>query len=140
MDIEEEVEKELKHATEKAVEEDILERDGKPEMPQKTGAEDEKIERQAFSETGASMTPQQIEFLVRQRTSMDNEELRKFLAGEHEVLEEGRNWKPFSRTEEKFLLQNAQQKNLQEIAESIDRDPEEVELQLKIMGLENVME
>lgn len=140
MDIEEKVEDELKYATEKAIEEDLLESKEQPEMPEKTGAQDEKVERKAFSETGASMTPQQIEFLVRQRTSMDNEELGKFLAGEHEVLEESRNWEPFSRTEEKFLLQNAQQKDLGEIADLLDRDPGEVKLQLKIMGMENLVE
>lgn len=140
MDIEEEVEKELKQVTEKAIEEDLLDTDKRPEMPEKSNPQEEKIERQAFSETGASMTPQQIEFLVRQRTSMDNEELQRFLAGEHEVLEESRNWKPFSRTEEKFLLQNARQKEPEEIAASLDRDPQEVKLQLKITGMENLIE
>lgn len=140
MDIEEEVEEELKQVTEQVIEEDVLDRDETPEMKHKSNSQEEKIERQAFSETGASMNPQQLEFLVRQRTSMDNEELQKFLSGEHEVQEDLRNWKPFSRTEEKFLLQNAQNNDLEEIADSIDRDPKEIELQLKIMGLENQLE
>lgn len=140
MNIEDEVEEELKQVTEQVIEEDVLEREEAPEMNHKANAQEEKIERQAFSKTGANMTPQQLEFMVRQRTSMDNEELQKFLAGEHEVQEEFRNWKPFSRTEEKFLLQNAQNSDVEEIAESIDRDPKEVELQLKIMGLENQLE
>ena len=137
MGIEEEVEDELKQVTEDVVENDLLESDRKPEMKHKSNAQEEKLERQAFSETGASMSPQQIEFLARQRTSMDNEELQKFLSGEHEVHEKDRNWKPFSRTEEKFLLQNIQSADVDEIASRLDRDPEEVEMQVKIMGLED---
>lgn len=140
MSIEDEVEEELKQVTEQIIEEDVLERDELPEMNHKANAQEEKIERQAFSETGTSMTPQQLEFLVRQRTSMDNEELQRFLAGEHEVLEDSRNWKPFSRTEEKFLLQNAQNSDIEGIAASLDRDPGEVRLQLKIMGMDNLLE
>lgn len=137
MSIEDEVEDELKQVTEDVVENDLLESDRKPEMKHKSNAQEEKIERQAFSETGASMSPQQIEFLARQRTNMDNEELQKFLSGEHEVHEKDRSWKPFSRTEEKFLLQNIQNSQVDEIAAQIDRDPEEVKMQVKIMGLED---
>ena len=138
MDIEEEDEEELKQVTGQVIEEDVLDRDKTPEMNHKANAQEEKIERQAFSETGANITPQQLEFLVRERTGMDNEELQKFLAGEHEVQEEFRNWKPFSHTEEKFLLQNAQNSEVEEIAASLDRQPKEVELQMKIMGLEDL--
>lgn len=137
MNIEDEVEEELKQVTEKVVEDDLLDSDGKPEMKHKSNAKEEEIERKAFSKTGANMDPQQLEFLVRQRTGMDNDELEKFLSGEHEVHEKNRSWKPFSMTEEKFLLQNIQTSDVDEIAAQIDRDPEEVEMQIKIMGLEN---
>ena len=137
MNIEDEVEEELKQVTEKVVEDDLLDSEGKPEMKHKSSAKEEEIERKAFSKTGASMDPQQLEFLVRQRTGMSNDELEKFLSGEHEVHEKNRSWKPFSMTEEKFLLQNIQTSDVDEIAAQIDRDPEEVEMQIKIMGLEN---
>lgn len=137
MSIEEEVEDQLKQVTEDVVENDLLESDRQPEMKHESNAQEEKIERQAFSETGASMSPQQIEFLVRQKTSMDNDELEEFLSGEHRVHEKDRSWKPFSMTEEKFLLQNIQGSDIDEIAAQIDRDPEEVKMQVKIMGLED---
>jgi len=137
MNIEDEVEEELRQVTEKVVEDDLLDSEGKPEMKHKSNSKEEEIERKAFSETGANMNPQQLEFLVSQRTGMDNEELRKFLSGEHEVHEKNRSWEPFSMTEEKFLLQNIQTSDVDEIAAQIDRDPEEVEMQIKIMGLEN---
>lgn len=138
MDIQDDVEEELKRTTGKALEDDILDSSRGPEMPAKSSEMDEKVEREALSETGASMSPQQVEFLVRQRTDMDNEELQKFLSGKHESLKDDRTWKPFSRTEEKFLLQNAKNQEVDEIANSLDRDPEEVEMQLKIMGLDDL--
>ena len=137
MNLEEEVEDELRQKTVEALENDVLDSGGKPEMKHKSNTQEEKLEKQAFSETGASMTPEQVEFLVRQRTSMDNEELEKFLAGEHELQDEFRNWEPFSRTEEKFLLQNIQSQDVEEIAASLDRSPQQVELQMKIMGLDD---
>lgn len=136
MNLEDEVEDELRQKTVEALENDVLDSGGKPEMKHKSNTQEEKLERQAFSETGASMTPEQVEFLVRQRISMDNEELRKFLAGEHEVQDELRSWEQFSRTEEKFLLQNVQSQDVEEIAASLDRSPQQVELQMKIMGLD----
>lgn len=138
MDIEDGVNEDLKNATREALEDDILDSSREPEMPVKNGDKDEKIERQALSKTEGSLSPQQLEFLVRQRTDMSNDELQKFLAGEHEVLEDERDWKPFSRTEERFLLQNADASSVEEIAKSIDRDPEEVKLQLRIMGLNSL--
>ncbi|NMJ76821.1 hypothetical protein GLU64_00190 [Nanohaloarchaea archaeon] len=140
MDIQDDVEEELKRTTGEALEDDILDSSRGPEMPAKSGEMDEKVEREALSKTGASMSPQQVEFLVRQRTDMDNEELQKFLSGKHESLKDDRTWKPFSRTEEKFLLQNANNQEVDEIANSLDRDPEEVEMQLKIMGLDDLRE
>ncbi|EGQ43430.1 MAG: hypothetical protein J07AB43_14210 [Candidatus Nanosalina sp. J07AB43] len=140
MSIDEEIQDELKQITEDVVESNLVETEGKVEMPAKSGEMDEKVEREAFSESGASMSPQQVEFLVRQRTDMDNEELQKFLSGKHESLKDDRSWKPFSRTEEKFLLQNARNQEVDEIANSLDRDPEEVEMQLKIMGLDDLRE
>lgn len=140
MNLNEEVEQDLREKTEDILENDVLESNSKPEMKNKSGPQDEKIERQAFSETGASMTPEEVEFLARQRTNMDNEELRNFLAGEHEVQDELRSWEPFSRTEEKFLLQNVQTQSVEEIAESMNKDPEKVEIQLQMMGLDQHME
>lgn len=135
MDLDDEVEESLRKQTREAIETDVIETDSTPEMKHKSGPEDEKIERQAFSKTGASMTPQQVEYLVQEKTSMDNEELESFLAGEHEASKQLESWNNFSRTEEKFVMQNFQTSSPEEIAQRLDRSEEEVELKLKIMGL-----
>lgn len=135
MNLDDEVEESLRKQTREAIETDVIETDSTPEMKHKSGPEDEKIERQSFSKTGASMTPQQVEYLVQEKTSMDNEELEKFLSGEHEASRQLENWNDFSRTEEKFVMQNFQTSGVEEIAQRLDRSKEEVEIKLKIMGL-----
>lgn len=134
MDLDEEVEESLRKRTQEAIETDVLEK-SEPGMKHKKNEQEEKIERQAFSKTGASMTPQQVEYLVQEKTDMDNEELEKFLAGEHEASETLKNWNDYSRTEEKFMIQNYQTSSPEEIAERLDRPQEEVEVKLKLMGL-----
>ena len=140
MELDDEIEDDLRNRTKEIIDNEVLEEDEKPGMKHKSGEMDEKIEREAFSETGASLNPEQIEFLVRQRTSMDNEELEEFLAGNHDARKELRSWEPFSRTEEKYMMQNLQTESIEEIAQSIDRKPEQVELQIKIMGLDHLKE
>jgi hypothetical protein len=140
MNFDEDVEEGLRERTQEMIEEEFLD-DGMEdeigmEMKHKSGPRDEKIERDAFSKTGANPSPEEIEFLVRQRTSMDNEELEKFLSGDHEARKKLGAWEPFTATEEKFLLQNIQSQNLEELADHLNRDPEQLELQLKIMGLD----
>ncbi|MFB6241415.1 MAG: hypothetical protein ABEJ36_01260 [Candidatus Nanosalina sp.] len=141
MELDEEVEQDLRERAEEMIEHDVLETDDSGlEMKQKSGEMDEEIERKATSKTGASWNPNEIEFLVRQKTGMDNEELQEFLAGNHEVREDIRNWEPFSRAEEKYLMQNIQTQDVDDIAEHLDRDPQQVEVQLKIMGLDHLKE
>lgn len=141
MDLDDGIEDDLRERTREMIDHEVLgEENAKPSMKHKSGEMDEKIEREALSETGASWNPEQIEFLVRQRTSMDNEELQEFLAGDHDARKELRSWEPFTRTEEKFLMQNLQTESIEEIAASIDRKPEQVELQIKIMGLDHLIE
>jgi len=141
MKLDDEIEGDLRDRTKELIDQEVLETESsKPRMKHKSGEKDEKIEREAFSQTGASWNAEQIEFLVRQRTSMDNEELREFLAGEHDARKELRAWDPFTRTEEKYLMQNLQTQSIEDIAENINRDPKQVELQIKIMGLEEFIE
>lgn len=134
MNIEEEVESDLKKATEQAIEEEVVETETL-EMKHKSNKQEEKIERQAFSKTGASISPQQMEYLVSQKTEMDNEELEKFLAGEDEASRVLGDWNNFSRTEEKFMIQSFQSMGPEEIADRLDRSEKEVEVKLKMMGL-----
>jgi Fe-S cluster biosynthesis and repair protein YggX len=141
MELDEEVEQDLRERTEEMIEHDVLEtEDSGLDMKHKSGEMDEEVERKASSKTGASWNAEEIEFLARQKTGMDNEELREFLAGNHEVREDIRNWEPFSRTEEKYLMQNIQGQDVEEVAEHLDRDPQQVEIQLKIMGLDHLQE
>jgi hypothetical protein len=141
MDLDEEVEQDLRERTQEMIDHDVLENESSGlEMKHKSGEKDEEIERKASSKTGANWNPEEIEFLARQKTGMDNEELQEFLAGNHEVREDIRNWEPFSRTEEKYLMQNIQTQELEDIAEHLDRDPQQVEIQLKIMGLDHLKE
>ncbi len=134
MDLKDEVREDLRKRTQEAIETDLMETET-PEMNHKANAAEEKIERQAFSKTGASMTPEQVEYLVRNKTDMDNEELEKFIAGEHEASSALEGWNSFSRTDEKYMIQNYQMSGPEEMAERLDRTVEEVRLKLKLMGL-----
>jgi hypothetical protein len=141
MELDEEVEQDLRERTEEMIEHDVLDtEDSGIGMKHKSNEFDEDLERKASSETGASWKPEEIEFLARQRTGMNNEELQEFLAGEHNVREEMRNWEPFSRMEERYLMQNIRNQDVKDVAEHLDRDPQQVEIQLKIMGLDHLKE
>lgn len=134
MDFDEELEESLLDRTREAIENDVMESEG-PGLKHKSNEQEEKIERQAFSKTGASISPQQMEYLVSQKTDMDNEELEKFLAGEDEASRLLGDWNNFSRTEEKFMIQSFQSMGPEEIAQKLDRSEKEVEVKLKMMGL-----
>ena len=134
MDLDEEIEESLRERTRQVIETDVLE-ENEPGLNHKSNEQEEKIERQAFSKTGASMSPQQMEYLVSQKTDMDNEELEKFLAGEDEASRVLGDWNNFSRTEEKFMIQSFQSMGPKEIAQKLDRSEKEVEVKLKMMGL-----
>ena len=134
MDLDDEVEESLRQKTRQVIETDVLE-ESEPRLKHKSNEQEEKIERQAFSKTGASMSPQQMEYLVSQKTEMDNEELEKFLAGEDEASRVLGDWNNFSRTEEKFMIQSFQSMGPKEIADRLDRSEKEVEVKLTMMGL-----
>lgn len=133
--LEDDIEADLGEKAEKIVEDEIVDTERFTERSSRKASR-EAVRRDGKSKTGAATTPQEMEFLVRQRTRMDNEELEKFLSGTHEV-NESRNWSPFSRTEEKYLLQNVKNSSVEDLSESVDRSPEEVRMQLRIMGLED---
>lgn len=99
--------------------------------------QDEKLKRNADSKTSGYWSKDETEFITKNRTKLDNEELQEFLAGEHNVNKE-RKWDQFSRTEEKFMRSNIQTTDKEQIAERLDRDEEEIEIQLKIMGLDHL--
>lgn len=110
----------------------------KPEMKKKRNELDEKAEQESTSKIPYTFDPQEIEFLAKNRKSMSNEEMEEFLRKDsevHEKLEEIDEWSGFSRWEERFMVQNASAKSPEEIAEQMDREQEEVELKMQMLGL-----
>ncbi|MFB6204351.1 MAG: hypothetical protein ABEJ75_01765, partial [Candidatus Nanohaloarchaea archaeon] len=93
----------------------------------------DKAERDSTSEISGPWDPEEVEFLVNNRTEMDNDEMEDFLRGDTELQQ--REWSPFSRSEERFILQHHQSSSPGEIAESLDREERAVELQMMLMGL-----
>lgn len=115
-----------------------FETDMKPEMKRKKNDLDEKAEQESTSKIPYTFDPQEIEFLTENRKSMSNEEMEEFLRKDsevHEKLEEIDEWKSFSRWEERFLVQNAGTKSPEEIAEQMEREKENVELKMQMLGL-----
>lgn len=110
----------------------------KPEMNKKRNKLDEKAEQESTSKIPYSFDPQEIEFLAENRKQMSNEEMEEFLRKDsevHEKLKEVDEWNGFSRWEERFMVQNYTHKSPEEIAEEMDRNKEEVELKMKMLGL-----
>lgn len=77
---------------------------------------------------------QEVEFLKNNRKRMSNDELEKFMKGDKSFQREG--WKKFSRTEEKYILQNYSMKEIEDIAADLDREVEDVKQKIMMMGLE----
>lgn len=109
----------------------------KPEMKNKRNSMDEKVEREASSKIPVSWDPQEVEALVRNRKDMTNDELDEFLRKDSKIQEEIEDfeWNGFSRWEERFIIQHHMTMDTEGIAGEIDRDPREVELKMRIMGL-----
>jgi len=99
----------------------------------------EKLEEKAIQgskkKAGGPWTKQEIEFLKNNRKEMSNEELEEFMKG-NEFDREDDDWKPFSRTEERYILQSYGTTDTGEIAEGLNRSVEQVEKKIKMMGLE----
>ncbi|MFP4038242.1 MAG: hypothetical protein ACLFTA_00465 [Candidatus Nanohaloarchaea archaeon] len=77
---------------------------------------------------------EEIEYLKNNRNSMSNEELEAFMKGEKEFQQE--EWVPFSRTEERYIIESYGTTSTEKIAEGLDRDVEKVRKKIKMMGLE----
>lgn len=95
----------------------------------------EKVERKALSDKGKGgvWSKEEIDFLKNNRNGMSNEELEDFFVS-NEYSDE--DWAPFSRTEERYILQSYGTSDLETIAEGLDRTVEEVKKKVKMMGLE----
>ena len=96
----------------------------------------EKMENKALdsedSKEEGGWNKQEIEFLKNNRTEMSNEELEEFFLEEKFETD----WKPFSRTEERYILESFGTTESEQIAEALNRDVEQVEKKIKMMGLD----
>ena len=77
---------------------------------------------------------QEIEFLNNNRMDMDNEEMQEFLKGEKDFQQD--DWTPFSRTEERYIIESYGTTSAEKIASGLDRDVDQVKKKIKMMGLE----
>lgn len=78
-------------------------------------------------------------YLARNRESMDNDKLKRFLEGEsrfHDDLEEADDFTPFSDQEEQLLIQR-KDADIDELAEELDREPAQVRAKRKLLGLDD---
>jgi hypothetical protein len=93
-----------------------------------------KMEEKAFSDKGkgGSWSQEEIEYLKNNRTEMSNEELEDFFLDEGSETD----WKPFSRTEERYILESFSTSSEEELAEALNRDVEQIEKKIKMMGLD----
>ncbi len=96
----------------------------------------EKMENKALdsedSKEEGEWNKQEIEFLKNNRTEMSNEELEEFFLEEKFETD----WKPFSRTEERYILESFGTTETEQIAEALNRDVEQLEKKIKMMGLD----
>lgn len=77
---------------------------------------------------------EEIKYLLEKRKEMSNEELEEFFQRKSELHE--MDFNPFSRTEEKLILQNYNAKTPEELASMLDREERVVKLKLDLMGLD----
>ncbi|MFB6175109.1 MAG: hypothetical protein ABEJ87_03965 [Candidatus Nanohalobium sp.] len=110
------------------------ERPERPELNRKSSSLDERVEHQASSMTDSEWSQEEIEFLKNNRTEMSNNEIEEFMQKDskfHKV-----DWEPFSRSQERYLIQTYQTSDIDELADQMDREPKVLRLKLKMMGLE----
>lgn len=110
------------------------ERPERPELKKKNSSMDERVEHQALSMTDSEWSQEEIEFLKNNRSEMSNDEMEEFMQKDSEFHEV--DWQPFSRSQERYLIQAYQTSDLEELAEQMDREPDVLRLKLKMMGLE----
>lgn len=76
----------------------------------------------------------EIEFLKNNRKDLSNEELEEFMMGDE--FDTSTDWKPFSRTEERYILESFGTTDVEQIASGLNREIEQVEKKIKMMGLD----
>lgn len=98
----------------------------------------EKMEKASMEKPDQRSNPewseQEVEFLKNNRNSMSNEELEEFMKGEKDFQQD--DWAPFSRTEERYIIQSYGTTSTEKIAEGLDRDVEQLKKKIRMMGLE----
>jgi len=92
---------------------------------------DEKLEKDTNTE--GVWSEQEIDYLKNNSQNMSNDELEEFLKGQSEFQED--DFDRFSRTEKKFVMKNFPAQDADSIAESLNREVEEVERKIKMLGL-----
>ena len=98
----------------------------------------EKMEKKALNENEAGNDTEwskgEIEFLKNNRTELSNEELEEFMLGDE--FDTSADWKPFSRTEERYILESFGTTDVENIASGLNREVEQVEKKIRMMGLD----
>lgn len=92
---------------------------------------DEKLERDLNSD--GVWSEQEIDYLKNNSSEMSNEELKEFFMKDSDFQEES--FERFSQSEKKFVMKNFPMKDVDSIAEQLDRSVEEVERKIKMLGL-----
>lgn len=110
------------------------ERPQRPELKKKRNSLDEKVEEKASRKTSGEWSMEEIEFLKNNRSEMSNDEMEDFMNKESEFHEV--DWEPFSRSQERYLIQAYQTSDLEELAEQMDRTEKVLSLKLRMMGLQ----
>ncbi len=98
----------------------------------------EKMEKKALNKNEAGNYTEwskgEIEFLKNNRTELSNEELEEFMLGDE--VDTSADWKPFSRTEERYILESFGTTDVENIASGLNREVEQVEKKIRMMGLD----
>ena len=98
----------------------------------------EKMEKKALNENepgnDQDWSKGEIEFLKNNRTELSNEELEEVMLGDE--FDTSADWKPFSRTEERYILESFGTTDIEQIASGLNREVEQVEKKIKMMGLD----
>ena len=99
---------------------------------------DHRDEKMKNSEIPMAFDPRETEFLAKNRKSMSNEDMKKFLEQESELqkkLKEINDWKGFTRWEERLMVQKHTSQDAKSIAKELERDETEVRLKMRMLGL-----
>lgn len=110
------------------------ERPQRPELNKKRNILDEKVEDKASRKTSGEWSMEEIEFLKNNRSEMSNEELENFMNKDSEFHKV--DWEPFSRSQERYIIQAYRTSDLEELSEQLDRDENVLRLKMRMMGLE----